>query len=77
MKPPLLTRIWLWLQIVLLRWNISSDEQYMLQLEREGILDGHMPRYWRQLLQEDRVRLALLEARLRGAPMAVPMEATP
>lgn len=76
MKPPLYLRLWLHLQAGLLRWNISSTEQYMLACERDGILASDTLRYWHRLLQEDRVRLALLEARLRGEQaMAVPQEA--
>jgi hypothetical protein len=49
-------------QAAMLRWSISSTEQYMAAATRDGILDSHTLRHWRLQMQADRVRLARLEA---------------
>lgn len=56
------------LRRVSLRWSITSTEQYMAAAARDGILDSHTLRAWRDHLAADRVRLALIEARLRRHP---------
>lgn len=65
-RPALPRRLWLHLQRAVLLWNTNSTEQYMAACERDGIMDGETIRAWRAHLCAERVRLAVLEAALRG-----------
>jgi hypothetical protein len=59
-----LLRLWLWLQVWNLRWNIESAEVYMAECERDGIMDSQTLRHWRDCMAAERCELATLLARL-------------
>lgn len=65
-RPSLLVRCWLYLRCAMLAWNIDSAERYMLECERDGIMDSVTLRYWRDHLAAERVELATLHARIDG-----------
>ena len=65
-RPPVWRRVQLHLKRAMLLWNIDSTEQYMHACERDGIMDTATLRYWREHLQVERTRLAVVEAQLRG-----------
>lgn len=52
-------RLWLAVRIAWMRWDLSSDEQWVRDAERAGIFDSENLRHVRHHMQAKRVRLAL------------------
>lgn len=55
-----LARLWRALQIAFIDWRIRTDEDYIAQCERDGILGTRSLRHFRDNVAELRVQRALL-----------------
>jgi hypothetical protein len=60
-----MSRLLAFLELLWLRWCLSSDEQWVRECESDGILQSDSLRYIRAEAEAYRVRIALLEKQLR------------
>jgi len=66
---PLHRRAWLYLRAANLLWNISSTQDHLAEIARDGIADSETQRAWRDHMAAERVELAVIQAELDRHPL--------